>query len=67
MTETSPLRNLDKLKHTFDKLFDEIGKVIVGQKSVVEHVLVAILCEGNALLSDNHFPDQQDQIGRAHV
>lgn len=37
-------------KPVFDALFKEIGKVIVGQNDVVEQILVAILCDGNALL-----------------
>ena len=45
-----PLKNLDKLKETFANIFSEIGKVIVGQKEVVEQLLIAILAGGNALL-----------------
>lgn len=37
-------------KTTFDGLFKEISKVIVGQNEVVEQILVAMLCDGNALL-----------------
>ena len=37
-------------KQVFDELEKEIGKVIIGQESVVEQILVAILCDGNALL-----------------
>ncbi|MBN2454458.1 MoxR family ATPase [Candidatus Woesearchaeota archaeon] len=34
----------------FDELFTEVGKVVVGQRNVIEQVLVAILSDGNALL-----------------
>ena len=34
----------------FDALFKEIGKVVVGQNNVIEQILVAVLCDGNALL-----------------
>ena len=37
-------------KAIFDELIKETGKVIVGQEQVVEQILVAILCDGNALL-----------------
>ncbi len=37
-------------KQIFDELQKETGKVIVGQESVVEQILIAILCDGNALL-----------------
>ena len=37
-------------KQVFDELQKEVGKVIVGQEDVVEQILVAILCDGNALL-----------------
>jgi MoxR-like ATPase len=31
-------------------VFDELGKVIVGQKEVMKQIIVAILCDANALL-----------------
>jgi len=37
-------------KHIFDALFKEINKVVVGQNHVVEQMLAAILCDGNAML-----------------
>ena len=37
-------------KQVFDELQKEIGKVIVGQENVIEQILTAILCDGNALL-----------------
>ena len=37
-------------KQVFDELQKEISKVIVGQENVVEQILTAILCDGNALL-----------------
>ncbi|MBS3114797.1 AAA family ATPase [Candidatus Woesearchaeota archaeon] len=37
-------------KQIFDELQKETGKVIVGQESVIEQILIAILCDGNALL-----------------
>ncbi|MBI2657454.1 MoxR family ATPase [Candidatus Woesearchaeota archaeon] len=37
-------------KQIFDELQKETGKVIVGQESIIEQILIAILCDGNALL-----------------
>ncbi len=37
-------------KETFDNLYKEVGKVVVGQKEVVEQILITILCDANALL-----------------
>ncbi|MFH0870105.1 MAG: MoxR family ATPase [archaeon] len=48
--EIDNVRNIEKLKETFSNITKEIGKVIVGQEDVVEQVLIAILCDSNALL-----------------
>ncbi|MGP8319678.1 MAG: AAA family ATPase [Methanosarcinaceae archaeon] len=37
----------------FTALFDEIGKVIVGQQEVVEQIIIAILSDGHALVESN--------------
>lgn len=37
-------------KKLFDDIFEEVGKVIVGQQEMVTQVLSAILADGNALL-----------------
>ena len=37
-------------KHIFDAVFKEVNKVLIGQDHVVEQILAAILCDGNALL-----------------
>ncbi len=41
---------IEKLKHTFETIHKEIDKAIIGQREVVEHVLVSMLCNSNALL-----------------
>ncbi len=41
---------IEKLKHTFDTIYKEIGKVIIGQEEVIELVIAAMLCDSNALL-----------------
>lgn len=47
---TDVYNNLDKI---FKELFEEIGKVIVGQKEAIEHMLIAILCDSHALVESN--------------
>jgi len=37
-------------KHVFDAVFREVSTVVIGQNHVVEQILAAILCDGNALL-----------------
>jgi MoxR-like ATPase len=40
----------DQMAATAEKLYEEIGKVIVGQKNVIELLLISIFCDGHALL-----------------
>ena len=40
----------EKLKGTFNSLSKEVGKVIVGQDEVIEQIVIAMLCDSNALL-----------------
>lgn len=37
----------------FAKLFNEVGKVIVGQHASVEQITISILCNGHALIESN--------------
>ncbi len=37
----------------FKELFDEIGKVVVGQHAAVEEIIIAILCNSHALVESN--------------
>lgn len=48
--ELEKVKNIDKLKDTFKNVQDEVGKVIVGQNEIIEQILIAILCDANALL-----------------
>lgn len=50
MTTLDQVKNLDKLKDTFQSVTDEINKVVIGQNEVIEQILIAILCDANALL-----------------
>src|SRR3989344_3554586 len=42
--------SMDEIKKRFDVIFSEVDKVIVGQREVVEQVVVALLCDGHAYL-----------------
>ncbi len=44
------VKNIVRLKDTFDGIKAELNKVIVGQDEVLDEILIAILCDGNALL-----------------
>jgi|TARA_Y100000310_G_scaffold220550_2_gene222082 MoxR-like ATPase len=37
-------------KHVFDAVFKEINKVVVGQNNVIEQILIAVMCDSNALM-----------------
>jgi MoxR-like ATPase len=47
MTE---IRSLDRVKDVFSKIQGELSTVIVGQQSVIGQILIAIICNGNAIL-----------------
>jgi MoxR-like ATPase len=50
MVKIEGVGDIDKLKDVFATLKKEMGKIIVGQEDVVDQILIAILCDGNALL-----------------
>jgi MoxR-like ATPase len=41
---------VERLAAARNELIDEIGKVIIGQRTVIDHLLIAILCRGHALM-----------------
>lgn len=43
---------VSQIKEVADRLIENIGRVIVGKKEVIELVLVALLCEGHLLIED---------------
>ncbi|MBW2963890.1 MoxR family ATPase [Candidatus Woesearchaeota archaeon] len=44
------LQQVQQIKTMFSNLKQEIGKVIVGQDEVIDQIIVAIMCDANALL-----------------
>ncbi|MCH2663924.1 AAA family ATPase, partial [bacterium] len=49
-SESEDLQAVERLREAHEKITEEIGKVIVGQKTVVDQLLIALLCGGHALL-----------------
>jgi MoxR-like ATPase len=51
MTETTQdLAILEKLKDSQNRFFNEIGKVVIGQREILDHMLIALLSRGHTLL-----------------
>lgn len=49
--EVSDIKNeIDRFKKDFDSITEEIGKVIVGNKDIVEKILIAFFANGHVLL-----------------
>src|SRR3546814_899088 len=41
-----------RIQEVASRIIDQVEKVIVGKRSVIEQVVIAILCEGHVLLED---------------
>ena len=51
MTDTTQdLVILDKLKDSRNQFFNEIGKAVIGQRKILDHMLIALLSKGHTLL-----------------
>ena len=48
--QPSDAEALDALRRGRELLLREIGKVIVGQREVVDHILMALFCQGHSLV-----------------
>jgi MoxR-like ATPase len=48
--EIDNVKNIEKLKETFSNVTKEMSKIVVGQEDVIEQIMIAILCDSNALL-----------------
>ena len=44
------LQAVEELKTAYDQIVAEIGKVIIGQREIVDQLLIALLCGGHCLL-----------------
>ncbi len=50
MAKNTDLQLLEKLTDFQNRFFNEIGKSIIGQKDVLDHILIALLCKGHTLI-----------------
>ena len=50
---SEPTTDIDTLQERLGRVREEVGKRIVGQREVLERLLVCILADGNALLESN--------------
>jgi len=50
MAKHTDLQLLEKLADVQNRFFNEIGKSIIGQKDVLDHILIALLCKGHTLI-----------------
>ena len=41
------IKLLKKLNEQKSLFYDEIGKAIIGQDDVIEHIFIAMLCKGH--------------------
>ena len=48
--EAEDLEAVEKLKRAHSELTEQVGHVIVGQRNIVDQMLIAMLCSGHALL-----------------
>ena len=44
------MATVENVKKTFDYLFKEVGKVVIGQEEMLRQIMIAIFCDSNALL-----------------
>ena len=47
---TDDVAAIDELRATYSRLASELGKVIVGQQSVIEQLCICLFARGHALL-----------------
>ena len=45
--------DVETLQHRLDAVREEVGRRLVGQETVLDQLLVCLLCDGNALLESN--------------
>ncbi len=48
--QNGDLEAVEKLRDAYTHIVNEIGKVIVGQKEIIDQLLIALLCGGHGLL-----------------
>ena len=44
------IKIVNQLNESKEKLFNMISRVIIGQRDVIDHLFIALLCKGHILL-----------------
>ena len=44
------MASVENVKKTFDYIFKEVGKVVIGQEEMLRQMMIAIFCDSNALV-----------------
>ena len=52
ISQTDDIEAVKALNSAYQKMSDQLGRIIVGQKEVLEQILVAVFCRGHARLVD---------------
>ncbi len=50
MTKKNDVKLVEELYQARDKIYSELGKAIIGQREIIEHILITLLCQGHALV-----------------
>lgn len=50
MTQKSDVQLVEELHQARDRIYSELGKAIIGQREIIEHILITLLCQGHALV-----------------
>lgn len=50
MEKITDLKLMEKLMEAKTRFYNEIGKAIIGQKEILDHILIALLCKGHTLI-----------------
>jgi MoxR-like ATPase len=50
--KTGRANNINRVRDFAGAVIDNVGKVIVGKRPVIERLLIALLCEGHVLIED---------------
>ena len=50
MPKDNDLKLVEKLRESRNIIYYELGKQIIGQKEIIEHIIIALLCKSHALV-----------------
>ena len=50
MPKKNDIKLVEQLRETSSLIFSELGKRIIGQRDIIDHILITLLCQGHALI-----------------